>query len=143
MPMPAQPPAVFTAAVAHRTGTKCNYIIDDKMLEQILQNKPAQFILTVDYSRAALTTPLVVKKCSVFEVHHVLHNTNLGTDALSKGFNTLEFCSTNIGVMRALRHITGLPLKDGNGAGLKQIYELVTLGESANLLPEQCACRSL
>ena len=26
-------------------------------------------------------------KCSVFEVNHVLHNPNLGTDALSKGSN--------------------------------------------------------
>ena len=88
-------------------------------------------MLTVDYSWAALMTLLIVEECSVFEVRRVLHDTNLGTDALSKGSNTFESCSTNISLPRAFRNTTKLPLTDGIGAGLIKINKLVMLGESA------------
>ena len=62
MPMSAQPPAGITAATAHRIGGKCNYIVDDKMSEHNQEDDSAQLVLTVDYSRAALTTLLVVEE---------------------------------------------------------------------------------
>ncbi len=125
MPLSAQPPTVITAAVAHRIGRKCTYIIDDKVLEQNQEDNPAQLMLTVDYSWTALMTLLIVEECSVFEVRRVLHDTNLGTDALSKS------CSTTISLPLALRNTTILPLTDGIGAGLIKINKVVMLGESA------------
>ena len=132
MPMSAQPPAGITAATARRIGGKCNYIVDDKVSEQNQEDDPAQLILTVDYSRAALTTLLVVEECGVFEVRRVVHDTNLGTDVLAKGSDNSGSCSTKDGLTNALHNVTHLPLKDGNGAELTKISELVMLGESAS-----------
>jgi hypothetical protein len=88
--------------------------------------RPAQLILTIGYTRAALTVPLVVEECGIFEYRRVLHSTRLGVDGLSEGSD-----SSRDDLGRALRNVTNLPLEDGNGADLKQISNLILLGESA------------
>ena len=126
VPMSAQPPAGILAARACGIGGKCGMDTMEETFGEDPRDDPAQLILTVDYSRAALTALLVAEECGVFEHRRVLHNTSLGADALSGRFN-----SGRGDLAQALRHIISLPLEDGNGAGLKQINELVLLGESA------------
>lgn len=128
MPMSAQPPAGILAARARGIGGQCNAVEDVDPSESNQQDDPEQLILTVDYSRAALTALLVYEDCSVFEFRRVLHDTRLGTDELS-GVNELN--TPRDLLARALRNVISLPLEDGNGAGLTRISELVLLGESA------------
>ena len=126
--MSAQPPAGILAARARGIGGQCNAIEGVDPSESNKQDDPEQLILTVDYSRAAMTALLVYEECSVFEYRRVLHDTQLGADGLS-GANDLN--SPRDLLARALRNVISLPLKDGNGAGLAWISELVLLGESA------------
>lgn len=121
MPLSAQPPAGILAARAHGIGGNCNTGDDE----------PAQLILTVDYSRAALTALLVAEECGIFEVRRVLHDTRLGADALSRGSDAPGFNSSRGDLASALRDITRLPVKDGNGEEVTLVGELVLLGESA------------
>lgn len=120
MPMSAQPAAGILAARAHGIGGDCN-----------TRDDPVQLILTVDYSRAALTALLVAEECGIFEYGRVLHSTRIGADSLSRGSDALGFNSSRSDLASALRDITRLPLEDGNGSEVKQISELVLLGESA------------
>ena len=106
-------PAGIFAAKAYGIGGNC-------------EDDPEQLILTVDYSRAALTALLVDEECSVFLDRRVLHDTRLGLDGLHDRSE-----ASRSDLERALREITKLPLEDGNGAGLKRINNLVLLGESA------------
>jgi len=121
MPLSAQPPAGILAARAHGVGGNCDTEDDD----------PAQLILTVDYSRAALTALLVAEECGIFEDRRVLHDTRLGADALSRGSDAPGSISSRSDLASALRDITRLPLEDGNGAEVKRVGELALLGESA------------
>ena len=105
MPMSAQPPAEITAAAPRRIGGKYNYLVDDKVSEQNQEDDPAQLVLTVDYSRAALTALLVVEECGVFEMRRVPHNRKLGSDALVKEPDNSGSCSTEDGLTGALRDI--------------------------------------
>ena len=130
MPMSEQPPAGILAARAHGIGNKCNSAAAaDGVSEQSQMNdyEPAQLILTVDYSDAALTVLLLVEECNVFEYRRVLHDTGLGADTISRSPD-----GSHEDLARALRRITTLPLEDGNGAGLRLISQLVLLGERAN-----------
>lgn len=130
MPMSAQPPAGILAARAHGIGGECN---DDVMDESYSGSDPEQLILTVDYSRAALTVLLVSEECGVFEHQRVLHETSLGTDALFP--DTPQTPGPDTGraqLAQALYDITRLPLKTGNGAEIMVISELVMMGESAD-----------
>lgn len=79
----AQPSAGVLAARANGIGGQCINgveIVDFPNSNQ--QQDPEQLILTVDYSRAAMTALLVVEECSVFEYRHVLHDIRLGIDEL-------------------------------------------------------------
>lgn len=120
MPMSAQPPAGILAARAHGIGGNCDTADD-----------PAQLILTVDYSRAALTALLVAEECGIFEVRRVLHDTRLGADALSRGSDAPGPNRSRGDLASALREITRLPVEDGNGEEVTRVGELVLLGESA------------
>ena len=130
IPMSEQPPAGVLAARAYGTGNECNSAaVVNRGLEQSQMNdhEPAQLILTVDYSDAALTVLLLVEECNVFEYRRVLHDTGLGADTISRTSN-----GSYDDLARALRDITTLPLEDGNGAGLRFISQLELLGERAN-----------
>ena len=126
MPLSAQPPAGILAARANSIAGKCDTTSSNEGSEQSQVDDPAQLILTISYTRAALTTLLVFEECGIFEYRRVLHDTRLGVDGLSGGSD-----SSYDDLARALRNITSLPLEDGNGAELKQIGNLVLLGESA------------
>ena len=137
MPMSAQPPAGILAARANAIGGHCTNgveTVDFPNSEQ--QQEPEQLILTIDYSRAAMTALLVVEECSIFEYRHVLHDTRLGSnELLTREKNDARDRSSPTRrdlLARALRNVTSLlPLEDGNGAGLSRISDLVLLGESA------------
>ena len=124
--MSAQPPAGILAARVCGIGGQCNEDVDPSESNQ--QDDHEQLIITVDYSRAAITALLVYEDCSVFESRRVLHDIQLGADELS-GANDLD--TPRDLLARALREVISLPLEDGNGAGLTRISELVLLGESA------------
>lgn len=126
LPLSALPPAGIFAARVDGIGGKCEVTGSNEATELDVKDDPEQLILTVDYSRAALTALLVVEECGIFEYRGVLHDTSLGADALSRRSD-----SSRSDITHALRNITSLPLEDGNGAGLKQISELILLGESA------------
>ena len=134
MPRSAQPPAGILAARAYGIGGKCNYdITNETSSKQHSRNDPEQLVLTVDYSRAALTVLLLSEQCGVFEYHRVLHEMSLGTDALF--LDTPDTPGSDTGraqLAQALYDITRLPLETGNGAGLTAISELVVMGESAD-----------
>lgn len=131
MPLSAQPPAGILAARTHGFGGQCDAVEDTDVLEPNQQDDPEQLILTIDYSRAAMTAMLVFEECSLFEFRRVLHDTQLGTDGLSGENDPRDLYTPRDLLARALRNVTSLPLEDGNGAGLKRISELVLLGESA------------
>jgi hypothetical protein len=130
MPLSAQPPAGILAARANGIAGKCDTAsaseVSEQSQSQSQADDPAQLILTVGYTRAALTAILVVEECGVFEYRRVLHDTHLGVDGLSGGSD-----SSYDDLARALRNVISLPLEDGNGAELKRINNLVLLGESA------------
>ena len=130
MPMSQQPPAGILAARAYGIGNECKsaaVVNSGSEQSQMNDDEPAQLILTVDYSDAALTVLLLVEECNVFEYRRVLHDTGLGADTISRTPN-----DSHDDLARALRHITTLPLEDGNGAELRRISQLVLLGERAN-----------
>ena len=85
--MSEQPPARILATRGHNIGNECNSAAAaDRVSKQSQMNdhEPAQLILTVDYSDAALTVLLLVEECNVFEYRRVLHDTGLGADTVSK-----------------------------------------------------------
>lgn len=106
-------PAGILAARAYGIGETCE--------------DPEQLILTVDYSRAALTALLVDADCGIFEYRRVLHDTRLGLDGLHDRSE-----ASRSDLERAIREVTKLPLENDNGAGLERINNLVLLGESAD-----------
>ncbi|KAL8809923.1 MAG: hypothetical protein Q9200_003001 [Gallowayella weberi] len=118
MPMSEQPPAGIVVARALGLGREC--------LDEPRKAEEEQLILTIDYSRAALTALLVYEECNIFEYRRMLHNISLGTDSMSNGHK-----DSRQSLLRALRTITNLPLGSGNGAGLTQINEIILTGESA------------
>jgi hypothetical protein len=85
-----------------------------------------QLVLTVEHTHAALTALLVYENCGYYEDRRVLHDTHLGADGLSGGSD-----GSHRDLVRALRDLTDLPLKDGNGEGLTHIGRVILLGESA------------
>ncbi|KAL8826791.1 MAG: hypothetical protein Q9170_007271 [Blastenia crenularia] len=86
-----------------------------------------QLILTVDYSRAALTASLIYDDCGITEIDgRILHDINFGADALS---NSSE--QVRAEMVLALRSLTTLPLHHCNGEGVTEISALVFTGESA------------
>lgn len=87
MTMSEQSPAGILAARAHGVGNECNpAAVTDRVSEQSQMNdhEPAQLILTVNCSDAALTVLLLAEECNVFEYRRVLHDTGLGADTISR-----------------------------------------------------------
>ncbi|KAL8692349.1 MAG: hypothetical protein Q9218_002600 [Villophora microphyllina] len=118
-------------------------------------NNAERLVLTVDYSRAALTALLVYEDNRLFEIEREVHDTALGADALSDSPD-----QGRADLVRALHEITRLPLQEGNpwvgalstssgqdradleelisrglqhsnGEGLTRISALVLIGDSA------------
>ncbi len=112
-------------------GRLCNAYVFREQLESNQPLPSEQLILTVDYSRAALTALLVYEDCGVYEDLRVGHDTRLGADELYKGTTTSESQFGREDLARAIREITKLPVEEGTGAGSTQIDNLVILGESA------------
>jgi len=121
MPLSEQLPAGILAARAYGFRGNCLDGGDDP------RSDPEQLILTVEYAKAALTTQLVDEDYGEYETRRELHDTNLGLGSVKKD-TSVEYKE----VERAIRELTTLLLKDGNGAGIKEISSLVLLGESAN-----------
>jgi hypothetical protein len=121
VPNSAQPAAGILAARAYGIGTK-------RCLDTP-EDDPQQLILTVEYSRAALTALVVFEECTIFEQRRVLHDTNLGLDQLH-GHSEL---SNHQKLENADRKLVRLPMNDDdNGEELTYIHNLVLLGESAD-----------
>jgi hypothetical protein len=118
MPRSFQSPAGVLAWRACRIG---------KAPEHCWKDCGEQLILTVEFSRAALTAVVLVDDCCVDEYRRVLHNTTFGLDSLRDGPATVHGKFEN-----SLRDLIRLPMKDGGtGEDLKYISHLVLLGESA------------
>ena len=111
-PLPKRRPGGILATRLHGIGQKC--ILDGS----------EQPILTIDYSRAALTALLVDVNCGAFEYRRVLHDTSLGADALSQWPS-----SSRSNLARALHDI--IRAEYDNGTEITQIGELVIIGEAA------------
>ncbi|KAL2005637.1 hypothetical protein VTN00DRAFT_10130 [Thermoascus crustaceus] len=73
-------------------------ITDDACTGEEDDDDPAQLILKVDYTRAALTALVVFEDCGVFEHRRVLHDTRLDADGLGLSSN-----SSRDDLARALR----------------------------------------
>ena len=125
------PPAGIIVVAAFGLGGTCDRdIVKDTPTSEPYEdgrNDPDQLILTVDYSRAAMTAMLVFEGCGVFEQLRVKHETGLGSEALS--MNTGD---GKIRLVQALKDIATLPLEMGNGAGIGYLNELVVMGEAAD-----------
>lgn len=90
-----------------------------------------QVILTVDYSRAALTAILWIEDDSVFEYRRIRHDVGLGADALYRCQHSEidEPCYERLA--EALRQVVKMPLEDVEGDVPSMIGGLVLLGEKA------------
>ena len=90
-----------------------------------------QLILTVDYSRAALTAILWLEDAGVFEERRMRHDVDLGGDALYRCHHSRseELCYERLA--EALRQVVKMPLEDtgSNVPGMAEV--LILLGERA------------
>lgn len=102
----AQDPAGILVAHFYDLGAKCHWHGVE------VDNDVVPLILTVDYSRAALTALLVTKDCGYLEHERVLHDTSLGADRV---FGSCRSDSTREDLVRALRDLISLPVGYGNG----------------------------
>jgi len=86
-----------------------------------------KLVLTVEYSRAALTGLVVEVMCNIMATARKLHYPLLGQD----GFKT---DATVLDLENALRDITSLPLKSDKGVNTKsRVFDaIVVLGEAAD-----------
>jgi hypothetical protein len=110
-----EPAGVYAARVYGLNGKgDCYYGTPD----------PEKLVLTVEYSRAALTALLLSEECAFYKHRRVAQDPRLGHGSIhgEAGWDDLR---------RAFSEITELPLKDGNGAGIEQIANVAFLGESA------------
>ena len=73
MPTSAQPPGGILTARVYGIGGKCNMGPVDNASEQKQRDDLEQIILTIDYSRAALTALLIVEERGNFEYRRILH----------------------------------------------------------------------
>nr|POE49219.1 hypothetical protein CFP56_32369 [Quercus suber] len=113
MPIHLRSSAGQVAAVANRINGQDSDLICD----------PEQLVLTVDYSRAALTMMLFIEECGLFDDLRGMHNTSLGLDSWSAAHREL--------LRSELRQIMRVPV-DGHDGALDHINSLVLLGEHGN-----------
>lgn len=123
--MSTPPEAGVFAALARGIGGQCD--------EDHGKYDPEQFVLTIDYSRAALTAIIFKEECNIFESWRAVHNMSLGTDNLSKVYDMPGSKSSREELADTFRELTSLPSSGGgDGASLKHIRHLALVGESAN-----------
>jgi hypothetical protein len=86
-----------------------------------------KLVLTVEYSRAALTGLVIEVMCNIMSTARKLHFPNLGQDGLASDATLLDF-------EKALREITSLPMKKNESPNTKaKVFDsLVILGEAAH-----------
>ena len=112
MPELSHSPAGLLAARANGMDSKCYpHLV------------PEQYILTMDYSRAALTAMLINEHCGVYEVLQGLHETSFGTDSWSNESWSI--------LVSKLREVIRIPVGHGADASLHHISSVILLGESA------------
>ena len=92
-------------------------------------NRPGQLILTVDYSRAALTAILYLEEMCVFDILRERHDVNLGADALSQcqPSETNDDCYKAL--TEALSEVVKMPVDEVEPDVPQTIAGLVLLGE--------------
>jgi hypothetical protein len=90
-----------------------------------------QLILTVDYSRAALTAILWIEEGSVFEYRRIRHDVDLGADALYRCQHSEIDEPCYEGLAEALRQVVKMPLEDVESDVPSVVGGLVLLGEKA------------
>ncbi|KAL9003998.1 MAG: hypothetical protein Q9188_003160 [Gyalolechia gomerana] len=112
VPLLRQPATGIIAARTYGLGQECTWEFWST----------EQLILSLDYSRAALTAMLIQGECCVYLTAYDRHDTSLGLDGLAQ-------IPHNGG---PLRNFTSQPVGPGGNEGLEYIDELVLLGESAN-----------
>lgn len=123
--MATPPEAGVFAALARDIGGQCDKDFD--------KSDPEQFVLTIDYSRAALTAILFKEEYTIFESWRAVHNMSLGTNNLSKVYDMPGSKSSREELADTFRELTSLPSSGGgDSASLRHIRHLVLVGESAN-----------
>jgi hypothetical protein len=85
-----------------------------------------QVILTIQYTRAALTAILFYEECTIFDDVRVLHRTDLGQNSLTTSPNSRDQ------LVSALRNITSFPMAVGDYLKLDRLNHVVLHGEAAN-----------
>lgn len=90
---------------------------------------PSQLVLTVDYSRAALTAILYLEEMCVFDVLRMRHDVNLGAAALNRcqASTNNEDCYKDLA--EALLQIVKMPVEDVESDIPTKVGSLVLLGE--------------
>ena len=94
------------------------------------KNKP-QLVLTVDYSRAALTAMLWIEEAGVFEYRRIQHDVDLGADALYRCEHSQSDKPCYERLPEMLRQVVKMPLEDAESDVPGMIGNLVLLGERA------------
>ncbi|KAI9747468.1 MAG: hypothetical protein M4579_007460 [Chaenotheca gracillima] len=121
-------------AAAEANGiSKCEQDYNDAEVESDHAGGCApQLVLTVDYSRSALTALLFSTNVGVFKLLRTRHDLELGTDGLrrcQKDSQNAETCTRRL--VDGLREAMKMPLKDGGRGAPKHISELALLGDRA------------
>ena len=118
--LPSQPSAGVLAAMANDVGGTCPNTPGAHM-------DPAQLVLTLDYSRAALTMSVWAEECAVYEERRTLNEPNLGASALAT-------CQQNRGEQECQSlladQIRDFVQKPSDKGDPRDIGSLVLLGES-------------
>jgi hypothetical protein len=90
---------------------------------------PSQLILTVDYSRAALTALLYLEDMCSFELLRERHDVNLGADAINRCQATTSDGKCHEHLAEALLQIVKMPVEHYEPNVPTKIGGLVLLGE--------------
>jgi hypothetical protein len=116
------PPAGFCAASAYVEIDEDNNNGDE------WHDCDEELVMTVEYSKSALTALILLKDCAMLSHRRVLHDPTIGVDQLSGGT-----ASKRERLEESVRNLLQLPLDDGReGQDLRYISYLILLGESAD-----------
>ena len=117
------------SAAARANGIGVYY--EDSKEDYYDVDDPPQLILTVEYSRAALTAILWIEEVGVFEQCRIRHDLDLGADAIYRCQHSGVDESCYEGLAEALRQLVKMPLEDVGYDVPSKIGGLVLLGERA------------
>lgn len=92
-------------------------------------DRPGQLILTVDYSRAALTAILYLEEMCVFDILRERHDVNLGADALSQCQPRETDDGSYRALTEALSEVVKMPVERVEPDVPQTVAGLVLLGE--------------